>query len=362
MIHTSEMKCKGIIVPSSSSSLRKRLPSEKRKRSQSNLSKTDDASTEIIDTKQVNFNECVKVILIPSRAEYVKRGLAKYLWWTQQDYFSFQQEARSEIQLYAIVQRISFLEARRKLYQPSTEGTDFFIAGSSSCQDEEEDDYLIAREGPPIALNGDGPRTLDEQANAKLHFYQSPNSSVDCGLDRLSNRSGVSASASVPALKFPCSPSSSLRMRSAVTVVASESEEDADDLVGAPIDVPMEVLYISPRQLEVPKEKPTVEELIVSVSTSVSASATESSSSASAEICSSSSKQSVGAVKPPSVVDSARSDGAEPDDDLDVRLCVPLSQYAPLRPPGDSLPSIAPSITLCSAIALAAVVVLSRFI
>lgn len=356
MINGNEIiKSEGSFVtfqPSSSSSVLKTrlLTQDKRNGSKSNISSTvmsgsdDGDGTEIIESKQVNFNECVKVILIPSRAEYVKRGLTKHLWWTQQDYFSFQQEARSEIQLYAIVQRISFLEARRKLYQPSTEGTDFFIAGHA---EEEEDDFLFGCEELTEPLNAsDGSRTAtDEHTNAKITFYHSPSNSVACGLDEMS----------IPLdLKIPFSPAIAIKSSivSSVTESSEMNETASDTSMDISIDTSMESLPVTPREIDI-------------VETSISCgSAERKSPSGATTLVRSSGAQSITKIRQRS-----RGNSADLDDDLDVRLCVPLSQHARLHQPSDvyasssdPLSSITPSITLYSAIALAAVVVASRFI
>ncbi len=77
----------------------------------------------------VNFNNLLKVVLIPSREEY--RSAQCDLWWSGNDFNSFKQSARSEIKLLAVFENICMTEARRKLYQP----------GHPQCDNNEEDSY-----------------------------------------------------------------------------------------------------------------------------------------------------------------------------------------------------------------------------
>jgi len=47
--------------------------------------------------KKVRFNSTSKMVLIPCVADYRKAGLTNTLWWTTDEYFTFQQAASSEI-------------------------------------------------------------------------------------------------------------------------------------------------------------------------------------------------------------------------------------------------------------------------
>jgi len=342
----------------------------------------DGTTTEIIDsTKQVNFNECVKVILIPSRAEYMKRGLSKHLWWNQQDYFSFQQEARSEIQLYAIVHRITFLEARRKLYQPSTDGSDFFIVEPS--EEEEEEDFMSliigSKEHTMPLKSKDGPSNNIKDERAV--FYQSPSNSMHCGLDELNP---VIDPAATSTLTFPISPHNALKSSSSISAVISESNNEsamklnyntstvttsgmdvevAEDMSIDNSNANLTSIDVLPRKLEFPDtySVTTTTSSSSSVSTSSTTAATVTMprvSSASTLSCNISDVRNGTAGKSP--IHRGRGDSAELDDDFS---CVPLTQYARLHPPSDfDFESLSPSITLYSAFALAAVVVVSRFI
>lgn len=68
--------------------------------------------------KKVRFTPVLRLVLIPCVSDYRKAGLIETMWWTQQDFFSFQQSAFSEIRQMAKYDGITHLEARRKLYQP----------------------------------------------------------------------------------------------------------------------------------------------------------------------------------------------------------------------------------------------------
>ena len=73
--------------------------------------------------KIVEFNNALRVVLVPTRSEYKSAGLNPTLWWNSSDYFGFQQSAHSEIMLLSSFEKIDTKTARRKLYQPC-EGDD----------------------------------------------------------------------------------------------------------------------------------------------------------------------------------------------------------------------------------------------
>ena len=47
--------------------------------------------------KKVKFSDKSKVVLIPSRGEYAKHGLASDIWWGVEDYVYFKASARLEV-------------------------------------------------------------------------------------------------------------------------------------------------------------------------------------------------------------------------------------------------------------------------
>lgn len=69
--------------------------------------------------KTLNFNNFLKVVLIPCRDEFRKAQCD--LWWTGNDFMNFKQAARNEIKLLAVFENICMTEARQKLYQPTKE-------------------------------------------------------------------------------------------------------------------------------------------------------------------------------------------------------------------------------------------------
>lgn len=68
--------------------------------------------------RSVGFKQEVQVILIPEKSEIKEAKLD--LWWEKHDYSLFQQSAHTEIRLYSSYEKISFREAKRQLYQPSS--------------------------------------------------------------------------------------------------------------------------------------------------------------------------------------------------------------------------------------------------
>jgi len=68
--------------------------------------------------RSVGFNQLVQVILIPEKSELKDAQLD--LWWEKHDYAMFQQSAHSEIRLYSSYEKVTFREAKKKLYQPSS--------------------------------------------------------------------------------------------------------------------------------------------------------------------------------------------------------------------------------------------------
>jgi len=78
--------------------------------------------------KSLNFNNFLKVVLIPCRDEFRKAQCD--LWWSGTDFLNFKQAAKSEIKMLAVFENICMTEARQKLYQPNS--------GNTSMEDAEE--------------------------------------------------------------------------------------------------------------------------------------------------------------------------------------------------------------------------------
>lgn len=67
--------------------------------------------------KSVKFYEKVKVHLIPSRHEYIIRGMVKDLWYSDEDLRRVQGEAQAELFMLAFNEKISLNDAKKLLYQ-----------------------------------------------------------------------------------------------------------------------------------------------------------------------------------------------------------------------------------------------------
>lgn len=78
--------------------------------------------------KSVTFHEKVKVHLIPSRHEYIIRGMVKDLWYSIEDFRQGQGEAQSELIKLAFNEKISLKDAKKLLYQHSMDDYALIIA------------------------------------------------------------------------------------------------------------------------------------------------------------------------------------------------------------------------------------------
>lgn len=92
--------------------------------------------------KKVRFTPVLRLVLIPCVSDYRKAGLIETMWWTHQDFFSFQQSAFSEIRQMAAYDGITHIEARRKLYQPEVieqkciaSVSEVTLVSSNACND-----------------------------------------------------------------------------------------------------------------------------------------------------------------------------------------------------------------------------------
>jgi hypothetical protein len=69
--------------------------------------------------KRVEFNDLVRVVLIPSKGDFVEAGVSSSLWWTRDDYLSFRTSARREMDfILRTMDTIDLNSALRILYQP----------------------------------------------------------------------------------------------------------------------------------------------------------------------------------------------------------------------------------------------------
>jgi hypothetical protein len=70
--------------------------------------------------RKVKFQPAVRVVLIPSRTEYIASNLLVTLWWTDVDYSAFKNSAVMELKAVMRSQSITnSKEAIRLLYQPN---------------------------------------------------------------------------------------------------------------------------------------------------------------------------------------------------------------------------------------------------
>ena len=122
------------------------------------------------------FNELVKVVLIPSRQEYKAHGLELSLWWTNTDYFQFQQEARSEITLCATYENLTFTQARTKLYQPDPNEADPYNSKLTISQSISEMSMTHYDDDDYYSTSDDMTRSIsppsDDENDGIIRFYQ----------------------------------------------------------------------------------------------------------------------------------------------------------------------------------------------
>mmetsp|Transcript_24362 Transcript_24362/g.22138 ORF Transcript_24362/g.22138 Transcript_24362/m.22138 type:complete len:155 (+) Transcript_24362:25-489(+) len=53
-----------------------------------------------LNKKKISFNTSVKVILIPTREEYIEANISELIWYNHSDYYSYKISARDEILQY----------------------------------------------------------------------------------------------------------------------------------------------------------------------------------------------------------------------------------------------------------------------
>ena len=95
-------------------------------------------------SRNVSFDEKVRVVLVPSRIEYRHAKLIPLLWWNGEEYLSFQPSAYSELRLLSTSENIGMKEARTRLYQQqsTTDKTlDIFTSATNSTKSSTDDDF-----------------------------------------------------------------------------------------------------------------------------------------------------------------------------------------------------------------------------
>ena len=117
--------------------------------------------------KKVRFTPVLRLVLIPCVSDYRKAGLIETMWWTHQDFFSFQQSAFSEIRQMAAYDGITHVEARRKLYQPDVieqkciaSVSEVTLVSSNSCSDSTGPALVEEDSGCAFALASTPPPSL----------------------------------------------------------------------------------------------------------------------------------------------------------------------------------------------------------
>lgn len=101
----------------------------------------------VLEKKKVKFQPAVRVVLIPSRAEYATADITVELWWDESDYTAFKTAAVSELKSLMRLRNIcNSKEAIRLLYQPNEEDID------EACALElpKLEDVLSPRNIPPM--------------------------------------------------------------------------------------------------------------------------------------------------------------------------------------------------------------------
>lgn len=69
--------------------------------------------------RSVSFDGAVKVVLIPTCAEYARAGLARSLWWSEHDCAAFKQQAVVELRAILARYKLDARAAIQMLYQPN---------------------------------------------------------------------------------------------------------------------------------------------------------------------------------------------------------------------------------------------------
>lgn len=76
------------------------------------------------EKKKVTFTNCVRVVLIASRAEYNGAGLSAVLWYGEQDYADFKASAFQEFHELTAQGKLNKKEVLNELYQPKPNDKD----------------------------------------------------------------------------------------------------------------------------------------------------------------------------------------------------------------------------------------------
>ena len=87
-------------------------------RSWNTVGQLDDKNTkDKWEKKKVKFDNCVRVVLIASKSEYINSGLGTVLWYSADDYSKFKEEALCEYKTLMSNSSLNKKEALNELYQ-----------------------------------------------------------------------------------------------------------------------------------------------------------------------------------------------------------------------------------------------------
>lgn len=132
---------------------------------------------------KVQFRDNLNMILIPTRHEF--KDAKCDLWWVQKDFQHFRTTAENEIRLLAMIKKISFREAKMKLFQPESvcdlDAHDYnFIA---QCDPQSTEYFVQAFEGSgtcvPSSGSGDYSHFPANYSPALAQYPRSRTSSKD---------------------------------------------------------------------------------------------------------------------------------------------------------------------------------------
>jgi hypothetical protein len=97
-------------------------------RSWNTVGQLDDENTkDKWEKKKVKFNNCVRVVLIATKSEYLNSGLGPILWYSAEEYAGFKEEALCEYKTLISAGKLSKKEALNELYQLPTPSSGYVL-------------------------------------------------------------------------------------------------------------------------------------------------------------------------------------------------------------------------------------------
>lgn len=126
-----------------------------------------------IKSPRVQFRDHLNMILIPTRHEF--KDAKCDLWWVQKDFQFFRTTAENEIRLLAMIKKITFREAKTKLFQPESvcdlDTHDYNFISQSDPQNTES--YVQAFESTGVTVpssSGSGGSSNDHNTSFPSNF------------------------------------------------------------------------------------------------------------------------------------------------------------------------------------------------